>query len=330
MLKKFRFLGLALVFALAVVLVACGGDDGDNANENENNNEEEQNDQEEQNDENNEGEETAGLELGETDLTITYVAWAGELLRTPMVEIVLEEAGYNVDAKQVEAGAMWSSVADGSADFMTGSWLPATHKSYWEEYGDDVEVVATFVEAAPLALTVPSYVEDINSIEDLKDNDEFGDSVDWTIIGIDPGAGIMESTEDALEHYGLDKWELQESSEGAMLTELQTKMDNEEPIIVPLWEPHWAFNDLDLKMLEDPDEIFGGEGDQIQAIGKEDFAETSPAAYEILQRFAEDYSGDIENELLVKVNEGATEEEVAQEYLDENPDLLEAWLEGIE
>src|SRR5690625_3660382 len=315
MLKKFRFLGFTLVIALIVALAACGGDDNNNSTEGEANNN------------NDTGQD--GIELGDTDLTITYVAWAGELLRTPIIELVLEEAGYNVDAKQVEAGAMWSSVADGSADFMTGSWLPATHKSYWEEFGDDVEIIGTFVEAAPLALTVPSYVEDINSIEDLKDNEEFGDAVDWKIVGIDPGAGIMESTNDAIEHYGLDQWTLQESSEGAMLTELQAKMDNEEPIVVPLWKPHWVFKELDLKMLEDPDEIYGGEGDRIEVVGKKDLAETSPAAYEILKRFAEDYNEDIENELLVQVNEGATEEEVAEKYLEENPDLLEYWLDGM-
>src|SRR5690625_2008852 len=190
MLKKFRFLGFTLVIALIVALAACGGDDNNNSTEGEANNN------------NDTGQD--GIELGDTDLTITYVAWAGELLRTPIIERVLEEAGYNVDAKQVEAGAMWSSVADGSADFMTGSWLPGTHQSYWEEYGDDLEVIGEFVASAPLALTVPSYIEDINSIEDLKDNEEFGDSVDWTIVGIDPGAGIMQNTEKALDEYELD------------------------------------------------------------------------------------------------------------------------------
>src|SRR5690625_440287 len=125
MFKKFKFLGLALLLSLAVILVACGEDNNNNgSSEDPNNNN------------NNNGED--GIQLGETDLTVTYVAWAGELLRTPMVKLVLEEAGYNVDDMQVEAGAMWGSVADGSADFMTGSWLPATHKSYWEEFGDDV------------------------------------------------------------------------------------------------------------------------------------------------------------------------------------------------
>src|SRR5699024_12706018 len=110
-------------------------------------------------------------------------------------------------------------------------------------------------ESAPLGITVQSYVEDVNTMEDLKYNEEFGESVDWDIVGIDPGAGIMQNTEEALDEYSLDNWDLTTSSEAAMLTELQTAIENEEPIIVPLWKPHWAFGDMDLKMLEDSKEI---------------------------------------------------------------------------
>src|SRR5690606_16697922 len=132
-------------------------------------------------------------------------------------------------------------------------------------YQDDLEVVGEFVAKAPLALTVPAYMEDVNSIEDLQGNEELGEAVEWEIVGIDPGAGIMQNTELALEEYGLENWTLTSSSEAAMLSELQSRIKNEEPIIVPLWKPHWAFAEMDLKMLEDPKGIYGGDGDRIEA-----------------------------------------------------------------
>src|SRR5699024_11737856 len=110
-------------------------------------------------------------------------------------------------------------------------------------------------------VTEHKYMKKIYTIKDLKGNEELGEEVDWTIVGIDPSAGIMESTQEAIDHYELENWELQESSEAAMISELQKKMDNEEPILVPLWKPHWSFAEMDLKMLEDPDEIYGGDGD---------------------------------------------------------------------
>lgn len=312
MFKKFRFISLALIFMLALVLVACGGNDdaSDDAEETDT------------------SEESDGLEIGQEDLKIPYVAWARESISTEILANLLEQVGYNVEISQVEAGPMWSSVADGSADLHTSAWLPATHASYWEEYEDDIVKVNETIDSAPLALTVPSYVEDVNTMEDLKDNEEFGDSVDWEILGIDPGAGIMQNTEDALEEYDLDEWSLTTSSEAAMLTELQTAIENEEPIIVPLWKPHWAFGDMDLKMLEDSKEVYGGEGDQIYTVARKDLQEDAPRAYKVLEQYSETY--DMLDEMMPKVYVDEEEvEDVVQEFIDENPELVDEWLDGV-
>lgn len=313
MFKKFRFTGLAIVLMLAIALVACGNDD----------------EKDESSDSGSDDSSSAadGVELGEKDITFPYVAWAGATARTFLIAEVLEEAGYNVNVTQVEAGPMWSSVADGSSDFTASAWLPTTHKSYWEKYEDDVVTVTVANDKAPLALTVPAYMEDVNSIEDLKGNKEIGDAVDWTIVGIDPGAGIMESTLDAIDHYGLDKWELQESSEAAMLSELQKRMDNEEPIVVPLWKPHWAFAEMDLKMLEDPDEIYGGEGDHIDIIANKDFEDKSPGAFKILEQFTEDY--DQLDPLMGAIQNGDDPKDVAKQFVEDNPDLIKEWTDGV-
>src|SRR5690625_7643443 len=95
-------------------------------------------------------------------------------------------------------------------------------------------------EEVELALTVPSYMEDINSIEDLVDNKNgIGEDLDWQITGISPGAGMMEITEnDVMPGYGLDEdWDLQSSSGAVMATELKSAIEDEEPIVVTLWTP---------------------------------------------------------------------------------------------
>lgn len=324
--RNFKFLAIALVSMMALILAACGGGDNNNNNTGANNNSENNNDA------------ADGIELGEKDIKIPYIAWAGALARTPIVKSVLEEAGYNVDDKQMEAGPAWTDIADDPAAFTTAAWLPATHADYWEQYQDDLEEIGVFVDKAPLALTVPEYVVDeygIEEMDDLLENEEFGEAVDWTITGIDPGAGIMQNTETALdadEGYGLEDagWTLEESSESAMLAELIDAYDNEEPIIVPGWQPHQKFDQMDLYMLEDPKEIYGGEGDEIVAMGNKDFQETAPAAFEIIKRITEDYDTDIEQELLVEINiEEKDPEEVAEEFLEENQDLVDEWLDGI-
>lgn len=316
--KRFKLIMLALVMSLAMILTACGGGSGDKedaTNNNNNNNNAEQGDSDQ-------------LELGQKKLTIPYVAWARETLSTHMLANLLEQVGYEVDMKQVEAGPMFSSIADGSADFHTSAWLPATHQSYWEKYENDIEKVTEVLDKAPLALTVPSYVEDINTMDDLKTNEQFGDSVNWTITGIDPGAGITQNTEIALEEYGLDKWKIQSSSEAAMLAELRKAIDRQEPIIVPLWKPHWAFGDMDLKMLEDPKEIYGGEGDQIYTVARKGLKEDAPRAYKVLQQYVENY--EMLDEMMPKVYVDEVDPaEVVQEFIDNNPNLLDQWLDGV-
>src|SRR5690625_3703566 len=304
MFKNLRLGGFIAMIALAMVLVACGGE------------------------EDSESDHELELELGEESLTLPYVAWARETISTHLLAAILEDIGYDVEVTQVEAGPMYTSVADGTADFHTSAWLPATHANYWEEYEDDLIQVTEVLDQAPLALTVPSYMEDINSIEDLKDNTELGESVDWEIIGIDPGAGIMQNTETVLEDYGLDNWEVVESSEAAMLTELQKAIENEEPIVVPLWKPHWIFGVEDLKMLEDPQEIYGGDGDQIYTVARVGLEEDSPAAYRVLENYVETY--DLVEELMPLVHdEGLDPEEVAKDFLKENPDKFDEWTEGV-
>src|SRR5690625_100672 len=295
------FIGMV---ALAMVLVACGGEESGEA-----------------------GHELE-LELGEESLTVPYVAWARETISTHLLAAILEEVGYDVEVTQVEAGPMFASVADGTADFHTSAWLPATHANYWEEYEDDLVKVTEVLDQAPLALTVPSYMEDINSIEDLKDNTELGEAVNWEIIGIDPGAGIMQNTAIVIEEYGLDNWEVVESSEAAMLTELRKAIEAEEPIIVPLWKPHWIFGVEDLKMLEDPQGIYGGDGDQIYTVARQGLDEDAPAAYRVLENYTETY--ELVEELMPLVHdEGMDPADVAKEFLEDNPDMFEQWTDGV-
>lgn len=311
---KHLFTVSAIIVVLSMFLSACGGSDGNAGN-----------------DGNAAGTgEGSGDELaiGQKDLTVPYVAWARETISTYMLAILLEKVGYNVDVRQVEAGPMYSSVASGSADFHTSAWLPATHASYWEEYEDDLVKANQVLDRAPLALTVPSYVTDINSMEDLKTNKQFGDAVGWKIIGIDGGAGIMENTRKALEAYGLDQWTLVTSSETAMLTELKSAYEKKEPIIVPLWMPHWAFGDMDLKMLEDPKGIYGGEGDQIYTVARKGLKEDAPRAYKVLEQYYETY--DMLDEMMPKVYvDDRDPKEVAQEFIDNHPELVAEWLDGI-
>nr|WP_052361584.1 glycine betaine ABC transporter substrate-binding protein [Geomicrobium sp. JCM 19038] len=89
-----------------------------------------------------------------------------------------------------------------------------------------------------------------NGSEDEESTASLGEQVEYEIIGIDPGSVMMDTTEEALVHYGLDDWTLTSSSEGAMVAALDTAYQNEDPIIITAWQPHWKFNAYELKFLK--------------------------------------------------------------------------------
>ncbi|WP_136603752.1 glycine betaine ABC transporter substrate-binding protein [Paenibacillus dokdonensis] len=101
-------------------------------------------------------------------LKLSYVAWDSEIASTNLLQYVLQsKLGYKVTALQVEAGPMWTGVANGDVDATAAAWLPLTHADYMDKFKDKVEDLGANMTGVKTGLVVPSYV-DISSIEDLK------------------------------------------------------------------------------------------------------------------------------------------------------------------
>lgn len=153
---------------------------------------------------------------------------------------------------------------------------------------------------------------------------KIGDKFNWEIIGIEPGAGIMKATEKAIEEYGLEGWTLKDSSSAAMVAALKSAIDEERWIVVTGWTPHWMFARWDLKYLEDPKGVYGGE-EHIATIVRKGLKEDAPAAYRMLDNFYWQPS-DMEAVMLdINVN-GLDPDEAAEKWIRENRDKVEKWI----
>ncbi len=262
----------------------------------------------------------------EKKIKLAYVAWDSEIASTNVVKHVLEEKlGYEVEMLQVDAGPMWTGISDGSADAMVAAWLPSTHQSYVEANEGKFEDLGPNLDGTKTGLVVPTYW-DITSIEELSD-EAIASAVDSKIIGIEPGAGIMMATEKVLTEYPLEGWTLVESSSAAMATELQKAYEKEEPIVVTGWTPHWKFGSMELKYLEDPKGVYGGE-EQIHTIVRKGLKEDLPDAYTFLDQF--EWTPDDMAKVMVDIQNGATEEEAAASWIADNEAKVNEWLQGIE
>ncbi len=259
----------------------------------------------------------------ENELQFGYVTWDGEIASTNVLTLVLEEAGYDVSMVAVDAGPLYQSLAKGELDFTTSTWMPVTHASYMDKYGDRLERVGENLEGCKIGLAVPQYVYDagVKTISDLKVH---GDKFSNRIVGIDPGAGVMMATDRAVEDYGLTDYEVRSSSSGSMLAELKRAYANEDWIAVTLWSPHWAFSEWDLVYLEDPKESYGGV-EVVETVSRTGFADDNPGAYAIIQAF--NWTQDDCQSVMLDINsKNMDERDAAQKWIDAPREKVDSWI----
>lgn len=248
------------------------------------------------------------------------VNWAEGISMTNLAAAILEDhIGYEVDITVADVAPIFTSVASGNTDAFLDVWLPLTHESYMEEYGDDIIDLGVINGNARIGLVVPEYVE-VDTIEELRDNPEM---FNGEIIGIDAGAGIMSATERAIEEYNMDL-NLIMSSEAAMTAALSKAIADNEPVVVTGWTPHWKFADFDLKFLEDSLGVYG-ETEEIHAIVRKGLEEDMPEVYSLLENFALD--DDQLGSLMGAVAAGDDDLEAARAWMNENEDVITPWME---
>lgn len=263
----------------------------------------------------------------EEAVELTYVNWAEGIAMNYLAHAILEdEYGYSVESTEADPGPVFASIADGDSDVFVDAWFPVTHETYQDEYGDDFVDLGYNFEGARIGLVVPDYV-DIDSIDELPDH---GDEFDYEIVGIGPGAGIMEATNQAMDedYEGFEDWELVESSGPAMVAELETKIENDEWVVVTGWEPHHKFAaDYELKFLDDPEGTYG-DIENLHTVVREGFGDDYPE----LETFFENFyftSAEL-GSLMDAMRDETTEEErleAARDWWEDNEDLVDGWIE---
>ncbi|MGE4497568.1 MAG: glycine betaine ABC transporter substrate-binding protein [Deferribacterales bacterium] len=213
---------------------------------------------------------------------LVYVEWARAVAITHVAGVLLEEMGYDVKTTSVANAAMWASVAEGDSDALLCAWLPITHADLYTKYKNRIVDLGPNYVDAKLGFVVPSYVT-INSVT------EMGASIDkfkGKIIGIDPGAGMSKAAEEAIAKNtsGIGKFEYVSGSDAIMVASLSNAIKRKEWIVVPGWQPHWMFGEWDLKILDDPDKIFGG-AETINTIVRKGLDKDMPEVFAFFSKF---------------------------------------------
>lgn len=155
-----------------------------------------------------------------------------------------------------------------------------------------------------------------------------GPQINYTITGIDAGAGVMGNTATALEKYGLaqNNWQLQTSSTAAMTSVLDKAIKAKQPIVITGWVPHWMFTKYDLKFLKDPKKVYGAK-EGIHTIARTGLKQEKPGLYQFLQNF--NWTPDQLAQVMLQINNGVEPTTAAKAYLKKHPEQVKAWLKNV-
>jgi glycine betaine/proline transport system substrate-binding protein len=268
----------------------------------------------------------SGGDAGDKNVSISVVAgWDEDVAASNLWKSLLEERGYTVNMQELDIASTFTGVANGQVDLYMDAWLPTTHQAYWDRFKDQLEVVTTWQEGKN-TVVVPDYVTDVNTVADLKGKAAM---FDGRIVGIEAGAGEMKAMrEKVIPGYGLgDEYNLVEGSSPAMLASLDSAIKQKQPIVVTLWQPHWAFSRFPIKVLDDTQTAFGPP-DQMQIVATKGWGAANPEVAGWLKNFK--ITPEQLSDLMLKIQNGGKgqEQATAKQWAADNKQVVDAWFSG--
>ncbi len=265
-------------------------------------------------------------------ITFSDVGWTDITATTAATTVVLDALGYDTDIKVLSVPVTYISLAEGDVDVFLGNWMPTMEADIapYREAGT-VDTVRANLEGAKYTLAVNKAAADM-AIANFADIAANADALDGKIYGIEPGNDgnrlIMDMIADGT--FGLDGFEVVESSEQGMLAQVDRASGRDEPIVFLGWEPHPMNANFEMSYLEGGDDWFGPNlgGATVFTNTSAGFAESCPNVGALLTNL--EFSLAMENEIMGAIlNDGEDPSDAATAWLSANPDAFMAWLDGV-
>lgn len=259
-------------------------------------------------------------------------SWPGITVKTQIAEQLLEPLGYDTSSQELGLQVVYQGMESGDIDVFLGGWMPAQRDMLAprEESGSIVNV-ANNVDGAQMTLAVPEYLYD-QGIQSFADLDENREMFDGEIHGFGAGSAASEILNAAIDEdvWGLGDWGLVDTSTVGMLSAAQDAISREEPIVWVGWTPHWMNLALPMRYLEDSQDLFGennGES-EVLTLMRGDYAEANPNLVAFFEQFT--FSAEEQSWMIREFGQEERDaDEVAQDWINQNAERVEAMLEGV-
>lgn len=267
-----------------------------------------------------------------SEVAFADVGWTAETATTALSGMILEALGYDIDIKVLSIPVTYKSMENGDIDAFLGNWMPsmaADIKPYTD--AGTVEVVRAVVVGAKYTLATNAAGAALG-ISDFADIATHADALDNAIIGIEPGNDGNRLVLDMIENnaFGLGEFELKESSEQGMLAQVARSDSKGDAVVFLGWAPHPMNNNFDMTYLTGGDDTFGPDfgAAKVYSNVRAGYLAECPNVGQFLNNLS--FSVDMENILMAAILEdGADPEDAGRDWLQENMDVLDEWLDGV-
>lgn len=260
------------------------------------------------------------------------VGWTDITATTAATTLVIEALGYETEIKVLSVPVTYAGLAQGDVDVFLGNWMP-TMEADIARYRDagTVDTVRTNLEGAKYTLATNAAGAALG-IKDFKDIAAQKTALDGRIYGIEPGNDGNRLIIDMIEGgpFGLQGFEIVESSEAGMLSEVKRASDAGRPIVFLGWEPHPMNANFPLTYLTGGDDYFGPDlGGAIVATNtRAGYVAECPNLGKLLENLS--FTLAMENEIMGAIlNDGADPRDAAKRWLAAHPATWQAWLAGV-
>ena len=266
------------------------------------------------------------------EIVFSDVGWTDITATTAATTLILEALGYETETKVLSVPVTYTGLAEGDIDVFLGNWMPSMEADIapYREAGT-VDTVRANLEGAKYTLATNEHgaalgISDFANIKDHKD------ALGAEIYGIEPGNDGNRLVLEAINtpEFGMEGFELVESSEQGMLAEVASKTESGEPIVFLAWEPHPMNANFKLTYLTGGDALFGPDfgGATIYTNTRAGYVAECPNTGKLLQNLV--FTLPMENEIMGAIlNDGADPRDAAKAWLAANAATWEPWLEGV-
>ena len=266
------------------------------------------------------------------EVVFSDVGWTDITATTATATVVLEALGYGTETKVLSVPVTYAGLAGGDIDVFLGNWMP-TMEADIAQYRDagTVETVRVNLEGAKYTLATNAAGAALG-IKDFKDIAANKDALEGQIYGIEPGNDGNRLILDMIESgpFGLDGFDIVESSEQGMLAAVERAVGADKPIVFLGWEPHPMNANFQLTYLTGGDDFFGPDlgGAVVATNTRKGFVTECPNTGKLLQNMV--FSLPMENEIMGKIlNDGMDGADAAKAWLAANPTAWTPWLDGV-